>query len=324
MGKGTELPALCCLVLLTAGARAGVAQEPEVETRLRVDVSLATIPVTITDSRGAPVAGLTRDNFRIFEDGAERNVAFLAAEDRPVSVCLVFDLSASMRHKMPAAIAVMAQLLQSFDDPDDDYCLIVFNEKPTIAVGFARNAQAVTDALSKQKPVGRTALLDAIQLAARHMRVSRNARKVIVVISDGGDNHSRLTREEVLRQLPESDAQVYALSIPPPASKNPAVLAIEELNGPALLEEITKETGGRHIAVTKVEDLPQTCAEIARRMHSEYLLGFAPPVHDGRTHRLEVKITGPGVADYRVSYRTALFIPAHPQTPAAEPAGSVH
>ena len=313
-GPASWVPAVILAIAIagTAGAQQGRrAAASDTQPDFRVDVALAIIPVTVTDSTGGPVAGLSRENFRLFEDGVEQRVAFLAGEDLPVSVCLVFDLSASMRNKMRTASRAVITLLKSFDQPDDEFCLIVFNERPKVAVSFTRNVHEIEEILGRARPVGRTALLDAIHLAGAQMRVARNARKVIVIISDGGDNHSRLTRADISQEMRESDVQVYAMSVPRDELQGPSTLAIEEQNGPLLLSDVARQTGGRHIELTRLSDLPATCAEIARKLHSQYLLGYSPSAHDGRTHRIKVTVTSEDSVPFEVFHRSELYIPAH-------------
>jgi Ca-activated chloride channel family protein len=278
---------------------------------LKVDVALALIPVTVTDSPGNPVRDLARGNFRLFEDGIEQTIQFAGGEDRPVSVCLVFDLSASMRNKMRAASAAMTHLLESFDEQGDEFCLVAFNERPRLAVSFTGDASRIGEALFRSRPLGRTALLDAIHMARVQMKSAHNTRRAVVIISDGGDNHSRLTREAIWREMRESDMQVYAMSVTEPESKRPPKEAPEVLNGPVLLNDIARQSGGRHLELARISDLQLACAEIARNLHNQYLLGYSPAAQDGRSHRLAVEAVGGDGTSYRVQHRAELYVPAH-------------
>jgi len=298
------------MAVLAADAQQGRrAADSGTPADLRVDVSLAIIPVTVTNSFGEPVFGLRLEDFKLFEDGVEQKIAHLDSADRPVSIALVFDLSASMKKKMPTAAEAIRQLLASFDLPDDEFCLILFNEHPRIAVPFTRDAQEVTACLSHARPLGRTALLDAIHLARAQMRVAHNTRKVIVAVSDGGDNHSRLTPTDIRMDMRESDVQLYAMGISRAEPEGLPTLAIEELNGPGLLNEIAHQTGGRFVELTRLSDLPATCADIAHKLHNQYLLAYSPSSHDARSHRIQVKVAG-GVG-YTVVHRSELYVPAH-------------
>ncbi len=281
---------------------------PSAQADLRVDVNLVVLPVAVTDSLGQSITGLQRENFRLFQDGVEQQIRFLTGEEVPVSICLVVDLSLSMRPKMAMATQAVASLLKSFDQEQDEFCLVVFNERPRLAVQFTRRAQLITGVLGHAKPVGRTSLLDAIHLARTEIRSAGNLRKIVVVISDGGDNHSRATRLEVLREMREADAEVYAMSVEH-AGPRP-VLTLEELNGPVLLEEITHETGGRHVRLRDAADLQKTCTDIARQMHNQYVIGYSPSVHDGKLHRLNVSVTDNDGITRKVFHRPEVYLPA--------------
>jgi Ca-activated chloride channel family protein len=287
------------------------APAPTAQSNLRVDVSLAVIPVSVTDPLGVPVLGLPRERFHLFEDGVEQTIAFLASEDRPVSVCLVFDLSASMRDKVRTASEAVTHLLQSFDQAGDEFGLILFNERPWVAVPFTGNSRLIVEILRRARPLGRTALLDALHLARTQMRMARNGRRVIVILSDGGDNHSRSTRSATRREMQESDVQVYAMSVRRSQSETPSRLAPEELNGPMLLNDIAADTGGRHVELTRPDDLAATCAEIALQLHSQYVLGYSPSVHDGRSHSIQITLTGAETGPLRVLHRRELYTPVY-------------
>lgn len=314
MGTHTDNIAGSWVGILTAAsvcsalhAQTGSAPLPRPD--VRVDVALAIIPVSVFDARGEPVEQLGIEHFRVFEDGVEQKITFLAGEDLAVSVCLVFDGSSSMRKKIPGATRAIASLLKAFDHPEDEFSLVAFNERPRVLVHLPGTAADVERAVARVRPVGRTSLLDAIHLARTEMRAAKNTRKVIVIISDGGDNHSRLTRTDITREMREADVQVYAMSLATADSPPASTLAIEELNGPILLREIARETGGRFEEVPRLEDLPATCVRIARRLHHQYVLGYVAMLRDGRSHRIRISVTGRNGVLLHAVHRPELFIP---------------
>ncbi len=306
--SSTRVPALLLGVVLSVAA-AQHAPAPYPKPDLRVDVALATIPVTVTDSRGTPVAGLDRDHFRLFVDGVEQKIAFVAGEDVPVSVCLVFDLSSSMREKITVASQGVMSLLRSFDQPDDEFALVVFNERPKVAAAFTRDAGEIEQKLFHARTQGRTSLFDAIHLAMAQLRMAHTRRRVMVIVSDGGDNHSRRTKADVQRDLRESDVQIQAMSLRLNDGSLRSMLALEEQNGPLLLAELAGETGGRHVDLMSLKDLPATCARIARELHNQYVLGYVPQAHDGSLHRVKIMVTVPDSKSMTVQYRREIFTP---------------
>jgi len=141
--------------------------------------------------------------------------------------------------------------------------------------------------------MGRTSLLDAIHLALLQMKDAPNPRKAIVILSDGGDNHSRYTESEIKGALQEADVQVYAMGIF--TSEDLSKLSREERSGPRLLGELAQQTGGQHFPVENLDDLPAVCARIGTALHNQYLLGYYPtdPTRDGKYHRVKVVLKAP-------------------------------
>src|SRR5258708_804588 len=169
---------------------------------MRVDVPLVLIPVHVTTPLGASVTTLKQENFRLFEDNVEQAIRAFAKEDAPVSIGLLFDTSGSMRHKMRKSVDAAAEFIKSAN-PEDEFFLIEFNERPKLTVPFTPDADDVYSRLARARPSGRTALFDAINLALTAMKQAHNLRKAIVILSDGGDNHSRHTERQIKKALRE-------------------------------------------------------------------------------------------------------------------------
>jgi Ca-activated chloride channel family protein len=266
--------------------------KPPARSDLQVDVPLVLIPAHVSTSLGAPVTSLTQENFRLFEDGVEQKITHFASEDAPVSVGLLFDASGSMRDKMRKSLEAAAELFKSANI-EDQFFLVEFNERPKLIVPFTRRSDEVYQRLLRARPVGRTSLFDAIHLALLQMKNASNPRKAIVILSDGGDNHSRYTESEIKGALQEGDVQVYAMGIFP--SEGLAKRPREERGGPRLLAELTEETGGLHFPVENLNDLPAVCARIGAALRNQYLLGYSPanPARDGKYHRVKVVLQAP-------------------------------
>ena len=254
---------------------------------MRVDVPLVLIPVNVTTPLGASVTSLNKENFRLFEDGVEQRISHFACEDAPVSIGLLLDASGSMRNKMTKSLEAARELFKTAGF-DDEFFLIEFNEKPKLTVPFTRDANDLFKRLVRARPMGRTSLLDALHMAMTQMRSARNVRKAIVLLSDGGDNHSRRTETEIKKAVHEADVQIYAMGIFDP--EDSPRRTIEERNGPYLLDDLAMETGGRHVPVGKLDDLPGACARIGAELHNQYLLGYSPAnaTRDGKYRKILV------------------------------------
>ncbi|MGD0015485.1 MAG: VWA domain-containing protein [Bryobacteraceae bacterium] len=276
---------------------------------IRVETSVVQIPVTVTDPLNRFVTGLEREHFRIFEDKVEQAVAYFSSEDAPISIGLVFDTSGSMGTKLQKSRQAVAQLMRTAN-PEDEFFLVQFDERPVLTLGFTRATEEIQNRLTFVRSKGRTALLDGIYLAIDSMKKAHNPRKALVVISDGGDNSSRYTPAEIRNVVREADVQIYAIGIFEPISGRGR--STEELAGPGLLSEVAEQTGGRHFPVENLNELPDIAAKIAIELHNQYLLGYAPTnrQRDGKYRRVQVKLIQPkGLPPLRAFWRLGYYAP---------------
>jgi len=274
---------------------------------IRVDASLVLIPVRVTTPDGASVTELSKESFHVLEDNAEQQITYFAKDDAPVSIGVLLDTSASMQHKMRRSSEAAASVLRTANAADE-FFLIEFNERPKLTVPFTGNPDQLYRRFLRVGPFGRTSLLDAVHLASVQMKNARNTRKAVLVISDGGDNHSRLSRAQARADVIESDVQLYAIGIfDTGAGRN---RPREELNGPDLLEEVANETGGRQYRVDNLDELAAVAARISIDMRNEYLLGFSPSnvQRDGKYHRVKVVVDAGG-AKLNTYYRRGYYAP---------------
>ena len=282
-----------------------------VTPHIRVNADLVLIPVMVTDHRDRLITGLERGHFRVYEDKVEQAITHFAADDVPVSISLVFDCSGSMGAKLAKSKAAVKEFLRSAN-PEDEFSLIQFADNAQIVSPFTTRTEEIQNRLLYLQSKGRTALLDAIYLALDDMKNAKHARKAILIISDGGDNSSRYSSREVKRRVREADVQIYSIGIM--ESVMGRTRTLEEMDGPALLDDIAKQTGGRLFEVGDLNELSDVATKIGAALRNQYVLGYAPaePKHDGKYHRIQVKITRPaGVPPLRASFRTGYLAPAN-------------
>jgi VWFA-related protein len=275
---------------------------------IRVDSALVLVPAEVTNYLGTPITNLHKEDFKLFEDGVEQPITNFSMEDAPLSIGLLFDTSGSMRNKIDKATEAAAAFFKSAN-PQDEFFLIEFSDRPKLTVPFTSDSDEVYDRIAHSKPFGRTSLLDAIHMAMVEMKHARNLRKALVIVSDGGDNRSRHTEREIKNAMLESDLQVYAMGIFDP---DDAKHSVEEQNGPRLLEELAEESGGREYPVTKLEDLPAISARIGDQLRNQYLLGYSPTnsERDGKYRNIQLKVTPQAeIPDLRVYYRHGYYSP---------------
>jgi Ca-activated chloride channel homolog len=275
---------------------------------LHIESALVLIPAHVTDAWGDSVAGLTTDRFHIYEDDVEQTIASFSSEDVPLSIGLLFDASGSMRKKMDKAREAAATFFRTANS-EDEFLLVEFSGRVKVSVPFTPNANDLYQRITHIKPSGRTSLFDAIHVALKEMKNARHLRKVLVILSDGGDNWSSHTFRQTREALVESDVQVYAMGIFDDAASN-RHRAPEEVKGPTTLYDLATQTGGRLFTVDQIEDLPRIAARISRELREQYVLGYYSKnaSRDGKYRRVKVRVMGelPGV---RVHYRTGYYAP---------------
>lgn len=277
---------------------------------LRIDTTLVQIPVSVTLAQsGKVLTGLAVDNFELEEDGDEQEIISFFSGDAPLSVGVVFDASGSMGAKLSRSRQAVAQFLRTAN-PEDEFFLVQFNDRPEMSVSFTPDSEEILNRLSFVQSKGRTALLDGIYLAMNEMKKARNGRKAILVISDGGDNSSRYTENEVKNAVREADVQMYAIGIF--EAYGARGRTPEEIMGPGLLTELTEQTGGRHFAVQNLAELPDVAAKIGLELRNQYILGYRPTndARDGKYRKVEVKLVNTrGLPRLRARARRGYYAP---------------
>ena len=276
---------------------------------LRIDVPLVMIPVHVTNQLGASLTDIKQDRFRLFEDKVQQNIAKFVSEDAPASIGLLFDLSASMRDKMQKASDSAIEILKTAN-AEDEFFLIEFSDRPKLVVPFTRDVDEIQQELARARPHGQTSLFDAIHMAAAQMKNARYLRKALIIVSDGGDNHSRHSEAEIKEDMFEADVQVYAMGIFGDESAHGR--SREERDGPRLLTELAERTGGHHFPVSKLSELPRVCKRIADELRYQYVLGYfsSNPERDGKYRHVRVVVEPePGAPLLRVHHRLGYYAP---------------
>ncbi|MGO9647512.1 von Willebrand factor, type A [Candidatus Sulfotelmatobacter sp. SbA7] len=284
--------------------------DPSLRTHTRpmkVDVSLVLIPVTITDPMNRLVTGLDKENFEIFENKDQQELKSFSSEDAPVSIGVIFDMSGSMSSKIERAREAVIEFFKTAN-PQDEFFMITFADKPEEVSDFTSSVEDIQGKLVYTVPKGRTALLDGIYLGVSKMRQAKYPKKALLIISDGGDNHSRYTEGEIKSTVREADVMIYAIGIYDHYMATP-----EEASGPALLSDITEITGGRAFTIDNPNDLGDVATKIGIELRNQYVLGYRPkyPGHDGKWRKIKVKLIPPkGLPPLRVYAKTGYYAPS--------------
>jgi Ca-activated chloride channel family protein len=291
------------------GAKISVRTPPIHIAPIRVDVNMVVVNVTVTDPYDRIVTGLDQGNFQLFDEKVEQKIESFSTEDAPISVGLIFDSSGSMGDKIQKSKEAALQFFKT-SNPQDEFMLISFSDQPNLITGFTSKFENLQDRLLFLKAGGRTALLDALYLGLSQMKKATTNRKALLAISDGGDNHSRYTANDIKRAVKESDVQMYAVGIFEALASRSRTL--EEAAGPGLLAELTEVSGGRMFSVEDSNELPDIAEKISIELRNQYVLGYRPSnlVRDGRWRRVRVKLNAPrGLPPLQVYARTGYYAP---------------
>ena len=275
---------------------------------LRLDVELALVNITVTDPYGRLVTGLEKENFRIYEDGVEQEVATFSSEDVPISIGVIFDMSGSMSDKVDKSKEAAVEFFKTAN-PRDEFFMVSFNDRAELTSRFTSSIEELQNNMLYMAPKGRTALLDAIYLGLSQMRGARNGKRALLIISDGGDNHSRYSESDIRSFVKESDCQLYAMGV---FDVNDMGRTAEERYGPTLLSELAEMTGGRVFPVSSLGDLPDIAAKIGMELRNQYVLGYKPSDsrRNGAWRKIKVKLVPPkGLPPLNVYAKTGYYAP---------------
>jgi Ca-activated chloride channel family protein len=272
---------------------------------LSVSSNLVLIDVSVLDQEGRPVRGLPAAAFHLFERGAEQQILSVNETEVPISVIIVLDESGSMGKGVTRCVQAVKQLLRSSTE-SDEFALISFSDRVVLESDFTTDAGTIQARLMGAASHGRTALLDAVERAAMLVRRAHNQRRVILVLSDGGDNRSRYREAEVRRALLETPAQLYALSI--------AQFFQDESTafGPDLLNQLCYVSGGRNVAVDDRLGIDREMARVNDEIRAEYVLAYSPQhvMRDGKFHRVSLRFARPpGIKPVSMSWRLGYYDP---------------
>jgi len=272
---------LAAAISTCIAAKSGEA-EKDPRPVFKVGVDTVFLNVSVTDPLNRSVTGLTKDDFKVYEDKVQQEISAFMQESTPVSIGILLDSSASMKANNNTRASHMA-LRQFMTDvnPADEFFLIAFNQNATLVKGFTNNAGAILSEGALQKPSGQTAIWDAVYRGLDLMKTAKNAKKAIVLITDGEDNSSRYSPSEVREFAKESDAQIYAIGEP------------GELGyGPGEIQSIVQLTGGRAFFPDNLNSLDYYIDLIYSELRNQYVLGYIPTHrdHDGKWRKIQVKL----------------------------------
>jgi len=281
-------------------------RQSEPTTTIRVDVNLINVFVTVTDEHGAPIGGLTKENFILKEDDREQRIAVFDKESAlPISIALAIDTSLSTRHDLPLEQASAKRFAHAILRPIDAMSVYSFSEVVREATqGYTADLRRIDQGIDHVRLGASTAVYDAVYVASRALD-QRKGRKVLVLITDGEDVDSKVEYKEALRAAQEAEALIYSIIIVPIESS-----AGREIGGEHALIQLSDDTGGKYYYATSTAQLDEAFRKISDELRTQYLLAYYPSQRTSFSEfrRIDVKVAGvPDAAAYRVRHRAGYY-----------------
>jgi VWFA-related protein len=278
-------------------------------SKIRMTVGLVVLHATTENKKGVLVSGLDQSNFEVFEDGIAQRIEHFSHEDIPVTVGLVVDGSGSMRPKHGDVVTAARTFVES-SNANDEMFVVNFNEHVTFGlpedVKFTHNIVPLQLAVERSPITGETALYDAIGAGLDRLKLGKHDKKVLIVISDGGDNAStHYNLKQIVPLAIESNAVIYTIGL------------FDESDGdrnPGVLKQLAHATGGEFFQPETIAEVVPLCARIARDIRNQYTIAYTPTnaTPDGRFRAIQLKVKAPGQDRLTVRTRPGYYAPNAP------------
>jgi Ca-activated chloride channel homolog len=293
------------VVLFVGLIRAQAVVPDESEYRIRTTAELVMLDVAAENAQGKPVGDLTKDRFKIREDGKPQSISTFSHEDQPVSIGLVVDQSGSMKPKIKEVISAALAFVRA-SNPQDEMFVVNFNERASLglptAIPFSDDVNLLANSIASTRAEGRTALNDAVILALNHVGMGTKQRKAILLISDGGDNVSVHSEAEMMAMAEQVQATIYTIGL---------FDASDPDSNPALLRRLAAISGGETYLPDNPTKMPEILAHIAHEIRSRYMITYVPARKNasGGVRRIRVEATGENGSKLVVRTRTRYRLP---------------
>lgn len=292
-------------------------QEPQIpppppSARLKSTVDLVALHVTVTDKKGKLVTTLNKNNFEVFENKVHQDISLFSRADIPVSAGLVIDNSGSMREKR-AQVNAAAMTFVKTSNPDDEMFVVNFSDEYYLDTpgDFTSDPKALNEALSRIDTHGSTALYDAIVGSLNHLKKGHRDKRVLLLVTDGDDDASRLTFPDTIRDVEKSDATIYAIGVFSQDDRQHDRRMVRRST--KILTELAEATGGRAYFPADLSQVDPICRQVAREIRSQYTIGYYPmnTSHDGSFRVVSVKVIPPkGMGKLEVLTRAGYYSPS--------------
>ncbi len=286
--KGLTISHAKYLFLLLAAAGSLAAQKSDDTPTFRTDTRLVVLHVTVVDKNGRLITTLPESAFRVFENGVPQQVKLFKREDVPVSMGLIIDNSGSMRDKRQKVAAAAVALVKDSNREDEAF-VVNFNDDAYLDCDFTNNVEKMDQALSRIDSRGGTAMREAISMSIDHMKEkAKKDKKVILVVTDGNDNASTISLENLVKKAQQSEVIIYAVGLLNEEEKREAHRAKRAL------DLLTEATGGQAYYPKELADVERIAHQLAHDIRNQYIIAYTPATLDGSFRQIRVVASGPG------------------------------
>jgi VWFA-related protein len=307
-GAALAAASFCALVSVVSLAQQRAQDDGFV---IRTETDLVVLHATVTDNNARPVADLAQEHFKVFENNVEQRISVFKREDIPVSVGIVVDNSGSMRDKRKGVNSAALKFVQS-SNPMDEVFIVNFNEDAFLDADFTDSIALMEEALERIDARGGTALYDAVDMSLEHLKDdATHDKRVLIAITDGEDNASRLSLEQAVQYVRRSNVMIYTVGLLGGENQR------SNRRAKRALEEISKASGGGAYFPKNPDDVLNVAASIANDIRNQYVIAYTPTnlAKDGTFRKVEVKVSAPKRGKLSVRTRTGYYAQT-PATPA--------
>ena len=272
------------------------AQEVDPLETIKIDTNLVVLRVTVNDQQGRAAMSLKQEAFKVYEDGVEQQIGFFSGEESPVSWGLVLDRSGSMMGMMSDVYGAALHVIDEGTSRDETF-IVTFNRKPELISDFLSDRHRLENSILGLRADGETALFDAVDFALDQMKHAKNRKKVLVVVTDGEDNASRLKFRELIERAEEEEAVIYTVGMfEPSMSVLSSSMGGSDRDAQAELKKLAEVTGASSHFPTNVDQCRSVMREIAREVSQQYSLGYYPAnkERDGKWRAIRIAVSQNG------------------------------
>ena len=295
-----------------------VAQQDIPVEIIKIDTNLVVLRIAVSDQQGRAATNLRQEAFKVFEDGIEQQVSFFSAEESPVSWSLVLDRSGSMMDMMSDVYDAALHVIDG-GTAHHETSIITFNKRPELVIDFSSDRHRLENSILGLRAVGETSLFDAVEFALDRLRSGKHRKKVVVVVTDGEDNASRLKFRELIGRAEEEEAVIYTVGMFGSMGNRLGVMGMAryDRNARAELKKLAEVTGGSSHFPNNVDECKSVMKEIAREVGQQYSLGYYPlnKERNGNWRSIKVPVTRTGNSGQLIARTRTGYYARKPQQP---------